>query len=248
MKKPYIKKVGKASGFIVWIVDGEYIRNNVDEEFTNFGHHYSFSFIPEKEFWIDKEHSGDETRYYIDHMLVENRLMAEGKDYDEASGRADLVEGRERHKSKLIEKELKSKAAQSTILKKIHKKLLKKYSNNIKVWIVNGELVRDLFFVEFTEGGHDKVYPFIPKGEIWIDDDVVQEEMKFILLHELHERNLIERGWPYDPEDKRPIIALANKSDLHKSAHVAASEIEYFYRRHPEKIDKILLQEVKKSR
>ncbi len=57
MKKPYIKKFVEISHFKVWIVDGKYVRDNIDEEFNNYGQHYQFKFIPEKEFWIDrKEH------------------------------------------------------------------------------------------------------------------------------------------------------------------------------------------------
>ncbi len=62
----------------------------------------------------------------------------------------------------------------------IRVKFLKSYSRKVKVWIVDGEAVRDLFFIDFTEGGYDKVYPFIPSGEIWIDDDVFPRERKFI--------------------------------------------------------------------
>ena len=82
MKKPYIKKYKQVSKFTVWIVDGKYIRTNIDEEFTNFGHHLIFSFIPKNEFWIDHEFGeSEEAQYYIDHMLIENRLMAQGKSF-----------------------------------------------------------------------------------------------------------------------------------------------------------------------
>jgi hypothetical protein len=30
----------------VWVVDGQYVRENLDKEFTNFGHHLLFHFIP----------------------------------------------------------------------------------------------------------------------------------------------------------------------------------------------------------
>ena len=49
MKKPYIKKYGKVSGFKIYLVDGKYIRSNMDEEFTNCGQHYQFKFIPKDE-------------------------------------------------------------------------------------------------------------------------------------------------------------------------------------------------------
>ena len=204
MKKPYIKKYGEIEGFIIWIVDGKYIRENIDEEFTNFGQYYRFPFIPKKEFWIDKEYGdGDEIDYYVSNLLTENRLMSQGKSYYEAGERGDRVEQRERKKHELIIKGIERKKHEKDKINCVHKKIVKKYSKNVKVWLVNGRLVRDLFFIDFTEGGHDKVYPFIPENEIWIDDDVNPDERKFVLLHEMHERNLMEKGWPYDLNDKK---------------------------------------------
>lgn len=47
---------------------------------------------------------------------------------------------------------------------------------DIQVWIVDGFCLRDVFDIEFTEGGHDYVYEFVPVNEIWIDDDLVEAE------------------------------------------------------------------------
>jgi hypothetical protein len=226
----YLKRLGKFSGFKVWIVDGKYIRDNIEEEFTNYGEHKMFIFIPEDEFWIDKERNPGEEKYFIDSMLVINRLMSKGISYRKALGVADRIEKRERSKSGLMKKELKIKKSKGNILKTVYKSLIKEYSNGkIKIWVINGELVRDLFFIDFTEGGHDKVYNFIPENEVWIDDDLDLAERKFVILHELHERNLMSRGKDYD------------------HAHNSSSKIEYYCRRHPKKLDRHLRKELKKS-
>lgn len=230
MKKPYIKKFSRISGFNVWIVDGKYIRDNINEEFTNYGQHYLFDFIPKNEFWIDKEGVPGEEKYYIDSMLVMNRLLGKGVSHAEAVRKADAIERRERSKSKLIKEEIKLEKQKDEIINKVHKKLLRKFSNKkIKVWIVDGELVRDLFFIDFTEGGHNKIYPFIPFEEVWIDNDVENKEIKFVLLHEVHERNLMAKGMDYD------------------SAHKSSSEIEYSCRRNPKELDDKLKAEMKKA-
>jgi hypothetical protein len=65
----------------------------------------------------------------------------------------------------------------------------------ISIWIVDGRLVRSVFDVDFTEGGHDYVYEFVPQNEVWIDNDLEESERPFVLLHELHERNLMAKGW-----------------------------------------------------
>ena len=67
MEKPYVRKLDQIEEIAVWIVDGVYIRKNIDEEFTNFGQHYRFRFIPMREFWIDQEHGPGEQQFFIDH-------------------------------------------------------------------------------------------------------------------------------------------------------------------------------------
>lgn len=47
LKPPYLRKDEQRGDFQVWIVDGSYIRGHIDEEFTNFGQHYRFPYIPE---------------------------------------------------------------------------------------------------------------------------------------------------------------------------------------------------------
>ncbi len=229
-KKVYLKKYEEIGGFTVWIVNGNYIRRNICIEFTNFAHHHIFPFILKDEFWIDKEYSHKEMKYYVTNMLVTYRMMAEGKSYDKAIEKADRVEKSERMKSKLMQRIKLKKIKHSTeLIKKIHKELLDKYSKKIKVWIINGELVRDLFFLDFTEGGHDKVYHFVPDNEIWLDDDNTMRERKFILLHEMHERNLMAKGWNYE------------------KAHSSSSHIEHICRRNPRLLEKHLKEEIERQ-
>jgi len=230
MKEPYKKKICDIPPFSVWLVDGEYIRTNIDEEFNNFGQHYRFTFIPKEELWIDNEKVKDEEKFYIDHLLAEYRLMSEGASYSKAIEFADRIEKRERKKEIILKRGLEY-LDKKHLIETVKKNLLKKYSNSsVDVWIVDGELVRSIFFIDFTEGGHDKVYKFIPEGEIWIDNDISIKERKFVLLHEAHERDLMSKGMKYD------------------DAHRDSSRIEFFCRHHPEVLDETLNKELKKDR
>lgn len=229
-KKPYLKKEFDVAGFAVWTVDGAYIRKYIHKDFTNFGQHYQFKFIPRREFWIDKEHNTGEgeMRFYVNTMLAMDNFLSNGISHKKAAEIVSTLEMGERAKSTYFKSIFKSKSKKG-YLNRIHKKLIKKYSEDrLKVWIVDGELVRGVYFVDFTQGGHDKVYKFIPEGEIWIDDDVSQKEMKFVLLHEIHERNLMERGMRYDP------------------AHDSSLIIEHYARHHSKKVDELLKKELKK--
>ncbi len=225
----YVKKVGKVSDFKVWLVNGEKIRKNIDEDFVNFAQHFQKKYIPNNEFWIDRENRKDELHFYIDHMLIEHRLMQKGMSFGKAREIADKRERAERLKSAYVKKLRKKCQHKEDLLKMIHRKLLKKYSTSVKIWLINGEIVRDLFYDEYAEGGHDKVYHFVPSNEVWIDEILSPAEIKFIILHELHERALMAKGMKYLP------------------AHRSATVVEDICRKNPKILESKIKIEMKKN-
>ena len=222
-KPPYLKKVGYRGKIAIWVVDGSYVRAHLDEEFNNFGQHYVFGCIPKDEFWLDKEAKEDEQKFFIDHLLVEHRLMEKGVPYDAALDQADKREMVERKRVGDIKRLTKGKDLPDA--KKTHVRLWKALESGVSVWIVDGRLVRSVFDIDFTEGGHDYVYEFVPQNEVWIDNDLEEAERPYVLLHELHERNLMAKGWTYT------------------KAHEDASKIEYNYRHHPNELHIALSEE-----
>jgi hypothetical protein len=92
---PYIEKAGERGDLQILVVDGAYIRSHIDEEFTNYGQHYRFSYIPIDELWLDREAAKDEQQFFIDHLLVEHRLMAKGMSYEKALSEADRARVKE---------------------------------------------------------------------------------------------------------------------------------------------------------
>lgn len=210
---PYLDHLTDRGDAQVWLVDGEYVRKNIDEEFTNYGQHYRFDFIPEDELWLDRDAAtSDEIPFFIDHLLLERRLMQGGMKYDEALAEADQAERTERVRAGDMDTEslgtLKPGEA--------HEQLLETLPDDTEIWLVDGELVRSTVDTDFTEGGHGYVYDFVPKDEVWLDDVLEPDERDFVLLHELYERNCMEGGEDYD------------------SAHVKASEIEHKCRENPD--------------
>lgn len=211
----HIKKVQDIGPIQVWTVDGAKVRA-IDNEFTNFGTHYGFEIIPENEFWLDAESDENEREFFIEHMLIEWKLCKHGKDYITATTKGSSKEKAERKKCGDLSKVFDKKG--SPHYDKIHKKLLGETDQKLKVWRIDGRLVRSAFYIDFTEGGHDFVYDYVPHNEVWLDDDLVAEELPFVAIHEIHERNLMKRGWKYD------------------DAHGSASTLEWTLRQHPEKV------------
>jgi hypothetical protein len=185
--KKYFKTISK---FKVYVVDGDLVRDNYSADFTNFGQHYRFNFIPLNEIWLDQEASPGELDYFVIHAMVEYELMAQGMSYDKADDAADNIEKKKREKSKKFSDHV------------VHKKLLCK-AGKYKIYIVDGEVVRDHLYSDFTEGGNYMVYDFIPYGEIWIDNDVLSEDRTRVAKHEAVEAYLMkEKGMKYDEAHK----------------------------------------------
>ena len=224
LKPPYLKKDAARADLQVWIVDGIYIRSHMDEEFTNFGQHFRYKYIPRNELWIDQEAVHDERRFFIDHLLVEHRLMAQRKSYAEALVEADREERKERRRAGDLRK-VTHNGKQLPSGKDVHERLWKTLESGLCVWVVNGRLVRSVFDIDFTAGGHDYVYEFVPQNEVWIDDAIEESERGYVLLHELHERNRMAGGLPYS------------------KAHEESSRLEYRCRHYPDELHDALAEE-----
>jgi hypothetical protein len=70
---------------------------------------------------------------------------------------------------------------------------------NYKIWIIDGNRVRQKIYKEFLYGGNEQRYIFNPKGEIWIDNAISCEEFDLTVAHELNERHLMAKfGWTYE--------------------------------------------------
>jgi len=233
MEKLYIKRLYKDKEICAWYVDGrvvnkKFVKDPRKKEFTNYGDFYDFDFIPKNEVWINQEYGKKEWKFFLKFLITRRQLISEGKNYEEANILASKVEEKERGKLKLVKK-LKNVKNIEEIYKRVHKKLLKEYNGKVKIWVVRGYLVRSLFFLDFVQGGHDEVYKFIPKNEVWIDDAISKKEIKYVLVHELHERILMKKGYSYERAHEKSII------------------LEYFLRKNPKKINKVLKQKLKQN-
>ncbi len=213
IKQFHKKLIEKYGDLEVWEVDGEKIREKLDIEFPNFAMWPDFDYIPKNELWLDVEKDPDERQFFIDHLLAQWIVLKSGKPNSEAVKKAYRVERSERAKSgdKKIIFDTKGKPHPS----KVHKKLLGKTDDGLTVWLINGRLVRSAFFIDFMDGGHHLVYPWVPEKEVWLDDDLVPAEYPYVLLHELHERMLMAKDWSYN------------------KAHPDSSKIELYCHHHP---------------
>ena len=229
-KEVYIKKLETRDGYDIWLVDGARIRKDVDENFVEYDHNGRFRFIPAHELWIDQEMPEKEYALFIERMFKELGFIKEGLSPLDAAHKADTFETDARRNGARIKKLLLDQN-QNTIREKIHKKKLAEWSNEfVSVWLVDGTLVRGCCDIVYSEGGHDIVYPWIPKGEIWIEESLDAAERTFIILHELHERALMQQGMSYP------------------DAHHGATIVEDKFREHPEGLEERIKEELAKNK
>ncbi|MFY9458034.1 MAG: hypothetical protein WAP23_03910 [Candidatus Spechtbacterales bacterium] len=96
--------------------------------------------------------------------------------------------------------------------------------DGLDVWIVNGSFIRRKILSEFLFGGNDRVYNFIPEGEIWLDSAINAVELEYTTRHELTERKLIaEKGLSYDEAHK---IASIEEQQSREKNYVLIEEKE----------------------
>jgi hypothetical protein len=94
LQRPRLRLLGRGNGLAVYLVDGEYVRNEIDVDFVNGGNGGVYpSYIPQDEIWIDDaQHPLDRTATAL-HELVERDLMLHhGRNYDSAHDLANMYE------------------------------------------------------------------------------------------------------------------------------------------------------------
>ncbi len=106
-------------------------------------------------------------------------------------------------------------------------------SENLRVYLIDGQYVRDNVFIDFTEGGNSYRYDFVPQGEIWIGG-VHVIEVPYVCLHEVTEITYALKGG----------LELTSDQD-YSVAHNYANECESAARKAPNTVDKLLVEAFK---
>jgi len=173
-------------------VDGFLIRNTLYPDFGSVHYHgdevsnfFKLWFIPEGEVWIDHiyKKSGES-----DWLLKVDADIAEYYKKDPDGSRE-------------FAKILCEKGPVPDFYKR------KETKDGVTVAYVDGAIIRRYFDPEFVSGGHDLVYDYVPKNEIWVDSWLDEREYPYVLLHEETERDLMKEGKAYDIAHEYALVA-----------------------------------------
>jgi hypothetical protein len=190
IRKKFMCKIDQ---YKIYLVDTNKIRDKSKDgdDFNDFGVSLRYKFIPKNEIWLSYDVKKEEQHFLIWNAINQyERYKTNKKDYEDY---AYKIEKAEREKSSGI------KMNKHHIKEDIYVKEYCKIGNQFTVWLVNGELVRDEFETAFVLGGNPFVYPWIPKKEIWVENDVTKTEIPCIILHEYVESMLMQhKKMPYN--------------------------------------------------
>lgn len=195
-RPPYVKLWGKEGPYAVWLVDGAFVRRELNNDFTDVDQHYHLRQIPPGEIWVDQIIKAPEIAWMAKSGAKEARLMSDGESYARAEGTGEHIE-------RALRKNDPAQHARAKIAKIGD-------NGHLSIWRVKGEVVRDKYRDSFTLGGHGRVYPWMPKNEIWIE----QGADPFDAYHELREWNAMGTGMKYPPAHH---IATIEEHDLRRN-------------------------------
>ena len=202
-------------GFKVYLVDAAWLRDNYDNDFTDFGVPAHFDFVPKDELWVDQNTKPDEVLFMVKQAWREQKLLASGDNFTEAMTDAERDEQQDRRHSAADRAAVKTKQVADY--------------GPVSVWLVDGAAVRAVFSDDFTDGGNGRAYRWMPRNEVWLEDDLGQDQ-DYIELHELTEWNWMGRGEAYS------------------QAHHKASRLEIMARRDGADVRDLLAQQVRIAR
>jgi hypothetical protein len=194
------------------LVDAHAVRDRSRDfqEFGNVGTHLQFRGIPPGQVWLSDRVPERERPFLVAQARAELRAHAAGRSADAAYDYGTTVGRVERAREN-------PRPTHGDIPADVYRGLWKTVARDgeqVQVWIVDGQAVRTLFKVDFTEGAHHYVDSFVPPGEVWIEDQTDPAEHDLLLLHELTERRLMKQErMGYD------------------EAHEEASRVEYAARK-----------------
>jgi len=92
--------------------------------------------------------------------------------------------------------------------------------HGLELVAVDGTHVRNTYDSDFVQGGNGFRYRFVPKGELWIDEQTPESEWPLVAFHECYETELMRGGMDYESAHTR---AKLREDRIRHSANPMAS-------------------------
>lgn len=84
-KEEWKKLLREQDGLTIYVIDGNYVRNNFEVDFALAGNHERWNFVPDNEIWVEDTGSKFDMECAIIHEITErNDMKDNGTDYEDA--------------------------------------------------------------------------------------------------------------------------------------------------------------------
>jgi hypothetical protein len=94
------------------------------------------------------------------------------------------------------------------------------HAGRVTVWKIDGDAVKVEHDMDFVEAGNGYRWPFIPKDEIWLDEDLEVHDWCFNCIHEADEIDRMAQGEEYDTAHNH-----ANRTEKRKRIEAAMTAL-----------------------
>jgi hypothetical protein len=92
LREPYLELLSNSAGIKTWTVNGQWVRDHRDPNFTTGGHYFVYDWIPFREIWISNESPEDERGWLDTNLRYERKLMQSGHGLDYARDKSGVEE------------------------------------------------------------------------------------------------------------------------------------------------------------
>lgn len=179
--------IGRFGDIFIFRVNGAQVRSlsNGLEEFNESASHAIIHEIPENEGWVESTISKEELPFVIFGLVVG---ILSG---DYSTG--ELAEKAERSKATPSQNGAFDIPDSATYVRKLGEIF------GVKFYLVDANVVRNQYKVDFALGGNNGPYDWVPRDEIWLDAATQPSELPYIALHEFYERHrMLQNGLDYN--------------------------------------------------
>ena len=204
MDRSYDPKLNKKRYLVqadctIYTVNGLAVRNanQQDEEFGNFATHDEFpDCIGEREVWMSEKLASREGVFFAANALTYLARIQSAPNAAYGAG----IEAERALRESISGLEFRDGKPHRQVPGEVY---LGEYltlpdpKGPVSVRLVDGNLARSYYKTDYTQGGHNYVYPWVPKMQIWVEDGTDHREMPFVVR-----RRLVFSLDPVQPADQ----------------------------------------------
>lgn len=158
-------------------VDGFEVRNKIWTDFSGIASRDENPLLPEGQLWLENVLTDDAS--LVGAYLLRRELVNEGMSRQDAR------------------KAIRSSAFYRGGIEWFKGMEEVTRLSGVRVFLVDGSVLRSQFDPFFLLGGHDLVYDYVFPESVWIDRKVDRRDWKYTILHEVEERRLMAKGMSY---------------------------------------------------